>query len=156
MARPGKAADRAGATRETELSLLLLLVGAHQRMAQLVERELARDGVEADGYALLSVVGVRGAIPLTRLAAELGLPLTTASDAVRRLERRGLVRRSANPADRRSSLLELTREGDAAWRRGWDALRRIDEAVRPFLADEATMRATLVTLAAAFEEALGE
>ncbi|MDX6386667.1 MAG: hypothetical protein QOD85_469, partial [Gaiellaceae bacterium] len=55
-------------------------------MAQLVELELAAEGVAADGYAMLSLIGVRAPVRLTELAEELGLPLTTASDLVRRLE----------------------------------------------------------------------
>jgi hypothetical protein len=51
-------------------------------MAQLVDRELAADGVESNGYAMLSLIGVRGSARLTELADDLGLPLTTASDSV--------------------------------------------------------------------------
>ena len=39
-------------------------------MAQVVERELAADGVESNGYAVLSLIGVRGTVRLTELAAE--------------------------------------------------------------------------------------
>ena len=49
-------------------------------MVQLVERELSADGVSPDGYAALSLIGVRGSVRLTDFAAELGLPLTTMSD----------------------------------------------------------------------------
>ena len=103
---------------ERRLSILLLVVAAHQRMGQLVDRELAADGVAAADYALLSLVGARGPARLTEVAAELGMPLTTASDAVRRLEARGHVRREPNPDDGRSVLVELTEAGDAEWRRG--------------------------------------
>ena len=94
-------------------------------MTQLVERELAADGVAADGYAILSLIGVRGPVRLTELAADLGLPLTTASDVVRRLETRRYVRRHVNPEDARSWLFELSAAGDREWRRGWGALQRI-------------------------------
>ena len=47
------------------------------------------------------------------------MPLTTASDVVRRLEARGYVRRRPNPEDGRSSLFELSAAGDREWRRGW-------------------------------------
>ena len=80
-------------------------------MTQLVERELAADGVEADGYAMLSLIGVRGPVRLTELAAELGLPLTTASDVVRRLEARALRPAPREPRGRRSFLFELSRRG---------------------------------------------
>jgi hypothetical protein len=70
-------------TGDERVSLLLLVVAAHQRLGQLVERELAAEGVEAPDYALLSLVGVRAPIRLTEAARVLGVPLTTASDAVR-------------------------------------------------------------------------
>ena len=122
-------------------------------MTQLVERELAADGVESNGYAVLSLIGVRGAVRLTELAADLGLPLTTASDVVRRLESRQLVRRSPNPEDGRSFLFELSARGDREWRRGFGALQRINAALSERV-DETEMRAALTTLGAAFEQAL--
>src|SRR3954471_20184551 len=100
--RSSHSKSRAAAPPERRLSLLLLLVAAHQRMAQLVDLELAADGVESTGYALLSLIGVRGPVRLTEVAGELGMSLTTASDVMRRLEGRGHVRRTANPQDGRS------------------------------------------------------
>jgi len=122
-------------------------------MQQLVERELAADGVEADGYALLSLIGVRGAVRLTEVASELGLPLTTASDVVRRLERRKHVRRRPNPDDGRSFLFELTTAGEQEWRRGWGALQRISASLEALI-DGPAARRTLEELGAAFETAL--
>jgi DNA-binding MarR family transcriptional regulator len=138
-----------------QLSLLLLLVAAHQRMTLLVERELARDGVESNGYATLSLIGARAGMRLTELSEQLGMPLTTASDVVRRLETRGHVRRSPNPDDGRSFLFELTARGDREWRRGWGALQRIQAALEPEL-DTERMRAALTELGDAFEAALTE
>ena len=100
-------------------------------MQQVVDRELAADGVESNGYAVLSLIGARGTMRLTELADELGMPLTTASDAVRRLEARGLVRRRANPTDGRSFLFELTARGDREWHRGFGALQRINAGAEP-------------------------
>src|SRR5262245_1725373 len=97
----------AGPPEERRLSLLLLLVAAHQRMAQLVQYELGRDGVDSSHYAVLSLVGVRNKIRVSEVAAELGMPLTTTSDVVKRLEDRGHLARSRNPADARSVLVEL-------------------------------------------------
>jgi DNA-binding MarR family transcriptional regulator len=122
-------------------------------MVQLVERELAADGVDASDYGSLSLIGARGRMRLTELAGELGMPLTTASDAVRRLEARGHVRRRPNPNDGRSYLFELTVRGDREWRRGWRALARIDERLARELDRERARRA-LTELGAAFERAL--
>ena len=124
-------------------------------MAQLVERELATDGVEPNGYAVLSLIGARAGMRLTELADELGMPLTTASDVVRRLEGRGHVRRRPNPDDGRSFLFELTARGDREWRRGWGALIRINDALQERIV-EGEMRDALTGLGIAFEEILGE
>jgi DNA-binding MarR family transcriptional regulator len=149
--RSSRSKSRSAAPPERRLSLLLLLVAANQRMQQLVERELAADGVDSNGYAALSRIGARGSMRLTELSDELGMPLTTASDVVRRLESRGLVRRRPNPDDGRSFLFELTARGDRDWRRGWGALQRIDAKLE---VDREQMRAALTELGAAFEAAL--
>ena len=140
---------------ERRLSLLLQLIAVHQRMAQLVDRELAADGVDSNGYAVLSLIGVRGPARLTELATELGMPLTTASDAVRRLESRRLVRRSPNPQDGRSFLFALSATGDREWRRGWGALQRINALLREQLGDdEEGVRDALDLLGESFASAL--
>ena len=122
-------------------------------MTQFVGRELEADGVEPDTYAVLSLIGARGAVRLTDFAHELGLPLTTMSDAVRRLEARGHVRRRPNPDDGRSFLFELTARGDREWRRGWGALERVNEQLRQHV-DFDEMRIALTSLGSAFERAL--
>jgi DNA-binding MarR family transcriptional regulator len=122
-------------------------------MQQLVQRELAADGVESNGYAALSLIGARGSMRLTELSDELGMPLTTASDVVRRLESHRLVRRRPNPDDGRSFLFELTARGDREWRRGWGALQRIDAKLE---VDREQTRAALTELGEAFEAALTE
>ena len=139
---------------EFRLSILLLVLAAHQRLGQLIERELAADGVGVADYGLLSLVGVRGPVRLTEVASELGMPLTTASDAMRRLEARAHATRERNPDDARSVLFALTAAGDAEWRRGWPALRRINALLAEELGDPEAVRAGLEELGAAFSEGL--
>ena len=123
-------------------------------MVRLVDRELAADGVDSESYASLSLIGARGTVRLTELAEELGLPLTTMSDVVRRHEARGYVRRRPNPDDRRSFLFELTARGDREWRRGWGALQRIQGLMQAELIDEERTRAALTELGVVFAGAL--
>ena len=123
-------------------------------MAQLVDQELAADGVDPNGYAILSLIGARGPVRLTEVAAELGMPITTASDVVRRLEGRRLVKRSPNPDDGRSSLFALTASGDRQWRNGWPALQRINRALERHLDDPDGVRTAITDLGAAFAAAL--
>ena len=122
-------------------------------MVQLVERELAADGVEASNYGALSLIGARGEMRLTELSAQLGLPLTTSDAVVRRLESRGHVRRRPNPDDGRSFLFELTARGDREWRRGFGALQRVNERLAQDV-DFDEMRSALSSLGAAFARAL--
>jgi DNA-binding MarR family transcriptional regulator len=122
-------------------------------MGQLVDLELAADGVESNGYAMLSLIGVRGPVRLTEIASELGMPLTTSSDVMRRLESRHHVRRTPNPDDGRSFLFELSARGDREWRRGWGALQRINAALLKGI-DEQGAREALEDLNRAFESAL--
>jgi DNA-binding MarR family transcriptional regulator len=120
-------------------------------MGQVFERELAVDGVESSHYGTLSLIGAYGPLRLTEVASSLGMPLTTASDVVRRLEARGHVRRRPNPDDGRSFLFELSARGDREWRRGWGAITRILEGLD---VDHDEMRAALTKLNDAFDRLL--
>jgi DNA-binding MarR family transcriptional regulator len=139
---------------QRRLSLLLQVFASYQRISELVDRELERDGVESRGYAALSAIGAFGPLRLTELAAMLGLPLTTASDVARRLEDRRHVRRKPNPDDGRSQLLELTAAGDKAWRAGGPALQRVNNAIAARLDDADAVRDALDHLDAALAGAL--
>jgi DNA-binding MarR family transcriptional regulator len=138
-------------------SLLLQIYALSQRMGELVGRELARDHVTPDDYALLSVVGWRGPVTPSEASVVLGIPATTASDAIRRLVARGHVRRSPHPTDGRSHTLELTAQGDREWRNGWPALRRANTAIaRSLDADAGETRDALERLDRALRAALTE
>lgn len=139
------------------ISFLLQLVALNQRMETLVERELERERVPAQGYALLSAIGALGPLTLTEAAETLGMPLTTASDAVKRLVDRGAARRRPKPGDGRSHLLELTEAGEAEWRRGWPALQRTNAALERHLTTPgAEARAAVDVIDRALRAALAE
>ena len=120
-------------------------------MGQVIERELSADGVDGSHYGTLSLIGAYGPLRLTEIASSLGMPLTTASDVVRRLEARAHVRRRPNPDDGRSFLFELSARGDREWRRGWGALQRIHDGLD---VDHERARAALTELDAAFDRLL--
>jgi DNA-binding MarR family transcriptional regulator len=80
---------------------------------RVVARHLQEAGVSGEQLALLSLIATIEPITPTALAAELGVPLTTLADALRRLDARGELERSPNPADRRSHLITLSGEGRA-------------------------------------------
>jgi DNA-binding MarR family transcriptional regulator len=100
-----------------------------QLLRTLMERTFEAHGADVEDFGLYSAIGVWGPITPTELAARIGLRPTTLSSALRRLERRGHVRRERNPNDGRSYLVELTEEGDRRWKAGWPALRESIEQV---------------------------
>ena len=65
--------------------------------------------------ALRAVRSRDGAARVQDVAEALQITVGAASKLVDRLERDGLAHRSANPADRRSMLVALTRDGEAAY-----------------------------------------
>lgn len=96
------------------LSLLFDLFAADAAARALLAPVMAPTGLTAEQYALYSVLRTRGPITLTAFATAGHMPLTTASDHIRAMDRLSHVTRRRNPADGRSWLVELTPEGAAA------------------------------------------
>jgi DNA-binding MarR family transcriptional regulator len=92
--------------------LLQLWTAAHMA-ERLVAEHLERLGVSDEQFALLSRIALDGPVTPTALAAQMGVPLTTLADAVRRLDARGEIERLPNPEDGRSHLLTLSTAGRA-------------------------------------------
>ena len=68
------------------------------------------------------------------VAALLAMDRTTLTAALKPLQRRGLVELSSDPADKRSRLLQLTREGSALLRQAvpiWEATHAAVEQMLP-------------------------
>jgi DNA-binding MarR family transcriptional regulator len=99
---------------EIDLSLASLFAG--WAMADEIQRRLAADGFEdvrfADGFVFQHLV--TGAVTIGALAERLGVSQQAASKTVADLERRGYVRRAADPDDARARLVALTARGEAA------------------------------------------
>ena len=96
---------------------------ASQRIGALLDRHLEAAGVRNNPFGLLSALGIWGPITPTELASRIGMPPTTLSSALARATERGYVERVPNPSDGRSYLVELSEEGQRAWRAGWPALQ---------------------------------
>jgi len=109
-------------------NVLIQLFILGQLASQLMSREFAREGVDRNDFAVLTVVGAYGPITPTELATKLGLPPTTLSATIRRLG--ADVARRPHPTDGRSYLLELTSSGVERARGGQPALGRSLQAIR--------------------------
>jgi DNA-binding MarR family transcriptional regulator len=90
---------------------------------RVVSRHLQEAGVSGEQLALLSLIATVEPITPTALAGEMGVPLTTLTDALRRLDGRGELERSPNRADRRSHLITLSAAGR-------DRLEAVEPALR--------------------------
>jgi DNA-binding MarR family transcriptional regulator len=100
----------ASQSRGRNVLFRLFILG--QLADDLLGRAMVGLKVQPNDFAVLSAIRAFQPITPSRLAALLGMPPTTLSSYLRRLEGRRLVRRRPNPDDGRSSLLEVTKTGD--------------------------------------------
>lgn len=133
----------------TDGNVVLDLFVLQQRIAELMERALDGTGVRPAEYAVYSQLGIAAMTPRD-LGTRLGVTPSTLTGHLAALERRGHIRRKANPADGRSSVIELTGDGRMALttcRRSFRRMLNALESALPVPADE--VRATLLQIDAA-------
>jgi DNA-binding MarR family transcriptional regulator len=92
-----------------------------------------RYGLARPDYVVLYALYLRDGIAAKDVCASAGFPKNTISRGIQRLMRRRLIRRAADPRDRRSFVLRLTAEGR----------RILDESVPPMVAHEKRMLSVL-------------
>jgi DNA-binding MarR family transcriptional regulator len=110
--------------------LFIDLVRVETRLYNAVDGRLrAAHGLTAGQYQLMQIISERGGCRVLDLVQDTAITVGAASKAVDRLEAAGWCRRTANPDDRRSSLLSLTPAGS----------RLLAEA-RPTFEDEVAAR----------------
>ncbi|HUR84907.1 MAG TPA: MarR family winged helix-turn-helix transcriptional regulator [Solirubrobacteraceae bacterium] len=80
-------------------------------ITQVYEAVVTPSGLKATQMPILVGLGMAGEVPLTMLAAALGLDRTTLTRNVKLLEDRGLVTSFAHGDDARVRILSLTEEG---------------------------------------------
>jgi DNA-binding MarR family transcriptional regulator len=93
-------------------NVLFRLFILFQLADDLLSRAMVEQKLNPNDFAVQSAIRAYQPITPTRLAALLGMPPTTLSSYLRRLEARRQIRRRPNPEDGRSSLLEVTKIGD--------------------------------------------
>lgn len=102
--RARKAADQA---QEIIESLSPLLAQHRQRWAARCQAR----GLSIIGFHAVALLEMHRALPMSRLAEELGVALPNATGIVGRLEERGIVERLHDDEDRRVVRVELTEAG---------------------------------------------
>ena len=138
----GDQGDRAvtnpGADRHREPELdarlgnVLFDVWLVSRATTAVIDDAVRDsGLDADEFAIYSVLASTDGMTPTELAHWMAAPATTVSSYVKRFERRGHVRRVPHPDDRRSHRVRLTAAGRGAHRAAGELFQPVlDEVTR--------------------------
>ncbi|RLP85664.1 MarR family transcriptional regulator [Micromonospora sp. BL4] len=101
------------------------------------------------GYQVLTAAINAPARNQGAIAEELGIDRTVLTYLIDDLERPGFVARRADPADRRSRLVDVTDAGRAAWEERRRALRTVESHLLGALApaESATLRALLQRVA---------
>jgi DNA-binding MarR family transcriptional regulator len=89
-----------------------LFLKLHKRFQELNREEFRPYDLSTSQYAILFHASEAG-VPLSKICEEMLADNSNLTRLVDRLEARGLVRRAADPRDRRVTLVQLTPEGKA-------------------------------------------
>jgi DNA-binding MarR family transcriptional regulator len=106
------------------VTLVAQVAKLHRQRADDLLNEI---GLHVGQEMMLRALWDRGGVAQTELAREFGVQLATVTNARRRLERNGIVKRAPDAADQRVSLVFLTNEGRerrAAVEEKWSRLER--------------------------------
>ena len=102
-------------------------------VTQHYERAFRGTGLRATQFSLLAVLTQTGPLPVSALAAKVGLERTTLTRNLGLLESRGLVRIETAQADQRVRRVELTTAGRSAATKGLKSWRTAQAEVGPIL-----------------------
>ncbi|HEY0793113.1 MAG TPA: MarR family transcriptional regulator [Chthoniobacterales bacterium] len=122
----------------------LILMKAHRALRRHAEASLAELGFGLSDFGTLEVLLHKGPLPVCEIARLVGLTPGSASVALDRLEKRGLIERQADVADRRNRIIHLTGAGRQLIDRAFtDHAQAMEAAAGPLAPEE---RATLIRL----------
>jgi DNA-binding MarR family transcriptional regulator len=117
-------------------TILLDLFRTNQVRERLIATAMEGLELPPEDYPFYVIIGAEGPWTPTALAARLEMPLSTVLFRVRRLEKRGHAGRTPNPDDRRSYLVELSKDGQALLGKARPRFRALALAVEQRLGDE--------------------
>ena len=103
----------------------------------LIDAVVRPSGLDADEFAIYSVLTSRDGMTPSELAHWMAAPATTVSSYVKRFERRGHVRRVANPGDGRSYRVKLTAAGQRAHHSAGELFAPVVQQVTERVGDKA-------------------
>jgi DNA-binding MarR family transcriptional regulator len=107
-----------------------------RRIRQLFDAELLDLGISGSEFALYSLLRA-GPMTPSEVSRRSGLPATTVSKALQRVEDRGHLSRERNPADGRSTTVSLNAAGMRLHTRGWKRVEGVIERIDRELGEDA-------------------
>lgn len=113
----------------TEVRLGELLMAASRTFSRQGQARFGEHGLSPARVRLLMALGDAEAVRMRDLAARLGVTGRAVTPLVDALEAEGLVRRCADPGDRRAFRLELTEAGTGALERIGELQARISREI---------------------------
>jgi DNA-binding MarR family transcriptional regulator len=122
----------ASATADPHEVLGYLLKHATLKLTALTDQALEPFGIDSKDFGTLRVLAHREPASQLQVAQTLGIDRTTMVAVLDALERKGIVRRRPDPADRRRNVVELTEQGLKAYDGAQAAYEKAESA---FLAD---------------------
>lgn len=119
---------------------------AARALARRFDIALKPAGITSGQFSLLMSLNRPEPPNLGSVAALLAMDRTTLTANLKPLERRGLVKRASDPADRRARLLRLTPAGWAVLAKAVPIWRRVHAEIETTLSDPAQVRSELTVL----------
>ena len=91
--------------------LWLVLSRCHRALSYVAERSIEEAGLCLSDFAALEALLHKGPLTITAIQGKVLLASGSMTAAVDRLEKKGLIKRSPAPSDRRAKVLQLTPHG---------------------------------------------
>jgi DNA-binding MarR family transcriptional regulator len=96
---------------------LLTILSSQRVILRAMAASAEREGLTLQQFSLMGVISRRGRVPMNALSKELRVTPPNITGVVDRLEAKGLVKRVADPKDRRKREIQLTEKGTAQYER---------------------------------------
>lgn len=125
-----------------------LLKHATLKLTALTDAALEPLGIDSKDFGALRVLAHQEATSQLQVAQTLGIDRTTMVALLDVLERKGIITRRPDPADRRRNVVELTEQGMRTYDAAQVAYRKAESAFLASISPNATdqLRRTLRTL----------
>lgn len=111
------------------LKILRPLVEAYQAIFQMGDRHIRSMGLTPPQFDVIAELGGTQGMTCVELSQSTLLAKASLTGIIDRLEKKGLVERQAVPTDRRATNIQLTRKGEALYRKVFPAQANL---MRPY------------------------